>query len=899
MRIHQPAGRAAHSLEPSTTETPVPSQAAAADQGWPLGLKGLLGRRFQRRSSADAAPRRHHGGDANAEIQEVEALYDAFVVAKYLADPLHGTADKTAELLNEIPKRGEPEHAPEAEQSTHPPEHPPADHAPLPEAGHHWQGSAPTGAPEHSSSDQLPTLDGQHTTSTAGAVHAEDPHAVGHAAKESVLHTLAEEGAPGGTFELAMTLGISGVMLPLSSLAIYAAYKETREVAEQRSTLRRRERQLQAEREALAPAMETSPYAVVASAHMHALDEAIETVTYQQQRNARDGAIAVTSMGSASVIFTKAASEIAIEGGLAIGANSTNAAGLISHSAAAAGAASVAGIAGTFVLAPLASVAATALGATFLRQSRKEKTRVVVDMARVTDFLQRLEPGDLSPGAQRYQHFLSVKLAQRSGFAGSFNDWNKAFVVGGATYTASTLTKAGVGVAVLLGAAAVTGPVGTGLIVGAGLLGAATMGIGGHQFLLAHGKQKRYRRYQDEDMSGVDRTLLAVADLLHTPDAPAPAYPDLKRRNPQGLVRDGQQVASQRVATDRGAAEGIAVDTIAERAGSSTVHDHGEPTIVDGAAADRMDIADDASTVAGASVANARAAAVAQHGFELRSALFACVDGHEKALETLLQTCADGTNKRYRSTPRSNEERAAAREAAPGASLSKRVNATLFAAATYGRAMLTGKARQAGKKAARSYAKHSDTLTETALEQWLQAPASLKPQIDYMQCCLEMQQTYLAAKLKMRPHLPVQTIRSAAASAAEPMHAAAAEHASASLIAQLQETRERDEMQLRTINLMLEELSMAAEEAASSDARKNRFAMSRMPRLQQRLVGVLTSNAVTARPGSACFAHFCMKQARKHATDMRGTLLQTEVQAAHIRERATSATVTAVARSSD
>lgn len=39
-----------------------------------------------------------------------------------------------------------------------------------------------------------------------------------------------------------MSLSISGAMLPLSSLAIYAAYKETREVAEQRTHLRQQER---------------------------------------------------------------------------------------------------------------------------------------------------------------------------------------------------------------------------------------------------------------------------------------------------------------------------------------------------------------------------------------------------------------------------------------------------------------------------------------------------------------------------------------------------------------------------------------------------------------------------------------------------------------------------------
>lgn len=62
-----------------------------------------------------------------------------------------------------------------------------------------------------------------------------------------------------------------------------------------------------------------------------------------------------------------------------------------------------------------------------------------------------------------------------------------------------------------------------------------------------------------------------------------------------------------------------------------------------------------------------------------------------------------------------------------------------------------------------------------------------------------------------------------------------------------------------------------------------------MQGLQQRLIGALTANAITPQPGSAGFAHFCMKQARRHTSDVRGTLLATEMQAARIREGAAAA----------
>lgn len=103
-----------------------------------------------------------------AEIQEAEAVYDAFVVAKYLADPLHGTVDNTAELIAEMPNSGEPEHSPEADQPAHSHEHTPIDHTPV-SADHQTQ----------------PGIDAEHSL---------DPHPIEPAAHESLLHTLAEEG---------------------------------------------------------------------------------------------------------------------------------------------------------------------------------------------------------------------------------------------------------------------------------------------------------------------------------------------------------------------------------------------------------------------------------------------------------------------------------------------------------------------------------------------------------------------------------------------------------------------------------------------------------------------------------------------------------------------------------
>ncbi|WP_155521898.1 type III secretion system effector XopK [Xanthomonas translucens] len=858
MRIQQ-KNSSAGQLAPALGEAPVAPKDVHVADGWPFGLAALknkkkptLARLDVGHTSLDAGHTSlwQCGEDIVADIQEAEAAYDAFVVAKYLADPLHGTADNTAELINEVPPSGDSESAPKAEQ-------------PVPH--------------EHAHVDHAPAHD--HARPAADAGLHQEPHPIEEQTHEGILHTLAEQGAPDGTFELALNLSISGAMLPLSGLAIYAAYKETREVSEQRSALRQRSQQLQSERALLQPALESGPLAAAAGTAIHALNDAIETVAYHQQRNNRDGHIALTSMASASVISAKATEGLALQGGLAIGAKSTTATGLIGHSAAAAGAASAASISSTFVLAPLASVAAVGLGGAFLHQSRKEKTRIVADVARVERFLQQLEPSELSPDAQRYQHFLSTKLEQRSSFAGSFNAWNKGFVAGGATYTASTLAKTGLSAAVLLGGATVTGPVGTGLIVGAGLLGAATMGVGGHQFLLAHGRQKRYRNYETSDTPGADRALLAVADLLPAAEAAAAASQDPASQDPARL-----RSALPASEPDR---ETPAQTVVEGSAGERRKHDRTLSGSIDVAMATAQPAGPDqvSAAVAEALPEAETTPVVPQHGFELRSALHACADGQEKARETLLQRCAGDRNKQYRAVPRSTDAHTALGQPAHKASLTQRAKAALFAGATYGRAVLSGKHRQAGEKAARSYAKHADTLTETALAQWLQTSDSVKPRIDYMQCCLELQKKYLQTKLSARVTLPPLDAGTDPAGDAQRENTPE-QQAQLRLATQLREAQERDEVQLRTVSLMLEELGMAETEQASPDARQRARAENRLQGLQQRLVGALTANEITPQPGAAGFAHFCMKQARQYTTDLRGTLLSIEMQAARIREDA-------------
>lgn len=140
MRVQRSTAQHLVTRDSAAVETPPAAESPQDREGWPLGLNVLQKRPLPKRTHRDESERRPHHGDANARVTEAEAVYDIFVVAKYLADPLHGTADETAELINDIP-RGEPGHSPEAGESAHPPaDDPPADHPP---ADH--PGRSPTG----------------------------------------------------------------------------------------------------------------------------------------------------------------------------------------------------------------------------------------------------------------------------------------------------------------------------------------------------------------------------------------------------------------------------------------------------------------------------------------------------------------------------------------------------------------------------------------------------------------------------------------------------------------------------------------------------------------------------------------------------------------------------------
>lgn len=336
-----------------------------------------------------------------------------------------------------------------------------------------------------------------------------------HQLSHHPLTWMRDQSIPHGVGDFAVSLGLGAMMLPLSGLAIHAGIEETHAARKKHAYLKARQNTLTHMRDRL-DALQDTPLAGLSHVERMACTQEIEDNRHQTRLNKLDGGAGLSSLLSGATIAAKVAEEVGVKSGLAIAAKSMHSSALVSHSAVACGVGTSAGIASQIVLAPLAGLSALSLGIFFSRHSHLSKRRLHADIANVERAMASLDPSDMSPQAQRYHQFLTIKLKQRDRYQRNYHNWNMGFVSGSAAYTASSVAKAGIGIAALAGASVATGPIGMAALIGVGVAGALTMGVSAHQYLLGHGKNKRYQGYENENLPGVDHQFLVIVDALAT-----------------------------------------------------------------------------------------------------------------------------------------------------------------------------------------------------------------------------------------------------------------------------------------------------------------------------------------------------------------------------------------------
>lgn len=340
-----------------------------------------------------------------------------------------------------------------------------------------------------------------------------------HLLATSPLGWVHDQGVPHGITDFGMSVGVGGALIPFSLLAMKAGVEEMQGAYHEHKRLNKIMDQLQTQAKKFshlampkkaanfdtaegAAAAQSSNLVDVQQAHTQMQ---IDELNFSKKQNKDGGMIGVFSLSSGAAIASKV--------GLDIGTKSA----FIATSAAAgpAAATAAAGVASTFALGPLAAVSAMGLGGYMVHKSAAKAKAFTDEKTKTMEPIEAMD-ADVKSSANlnNYSDFLGQKLDQHEHFYNNYRDWNKGFLAGSGIYTAGTLAKVGVVIAVSAGAIAVAEPATLGTIIGLGALGGAIMGASSHQFLSGHGRHHRYEQYYKDDDVELNRHFLASADLL-------------------------------------------------------------------------------------------------------------------------------------------------------------------------------------------------------------------------------------------------------------------------------------------------------------------------------------------------------------------------------------------------
>lgn len=344
----------------------------------------------------------------------------------------------------------------------------------------------------------------------------DDAALLASAPKEALIR----EAVPHGVGDFSAAVGASAAVLPLAGLAIHAGIHEIRDARGQLRDCAGRERRL---RDALRVAEALTPVVPETANEAALLRQARKDNGFSRRLALKDLGIGISSALSGAAIALKSSLDIGFKSALAAVQKKFSLLDAAQQGTQIGTAGMVAGAAGTLVLSPLAGLFATTLGISFVRKSASKHRQLKRDVALARQDLQiNLALLDASgkeePRHVRYAEFIRRQADKRIQFFRGFRRWNKAFLLGSGLYAASATTKMAVTAAALAGVgAAASNPVGLGVLLGLGVLGALIMGGASLSFLTGHDRQGRFSRHTGQDHPDVDREFLASLDLYRKP----------------------------------------------------------------------------------------------------------------------------------------------------------------------------------------------------------------------------------------------------------------------------------------------------------------------------------------------------------------------------------------------
>lgn len=316
---------------------------------------------------------------------------------------------------------------------------------------------------------------------------------------------LSAQSSQTGMTDNIVAFSLSGIMLPLAAMAIKAGIQEIgeavhkhEELTEKRTEIEKNLRSLQpwelntTERVDEGTGLARSNATKIETQSLANIDSALE-------HNFYNGGIGFGALVSGTSIFTKVAQDTALQ--------VTTLA--IAKTSALTTATTVIGTLGTVFFGPIAAFAAVALGGFFVHQARKVGDELEEDRRIINSV--PLNMNECGKTEQAYQVFIDRKFTSRENFAARFKRWNAGFLGGACLYALSAAAKAAIGIAAMASvAAAVSNPIGLGVILALGIVGGITMAVCSWQFLMLQGKSKKHQVYRLEESPFLGRRFDAI-----------------------------------------------------------------------------------------------------------------------------------------------------------------------------------------------------------------------------------------------------------------------------------------------------------------------------------------------------------------------------------------------------
>jgi len=316
---------------------------------------------------------------------------------------------------------------------------------------------------------------------------------------------LSAQSSQTGMTDNIVAFSLSGMMLPLAAMAIKAGIEEIGEAVHKHEELTEKRTEIEKKLRSLQPSELNTTERVdegIGLARSNATKietQSLANIDSALEHNFYNGGIGCGALVSGTAIFTKVAQETALQ--------VTTLA--IAKTWALTAATTVIGTLGTVFFGPIAAFAAVALGGFFVHQARKVGDELEEDRRIINSVPLNLD--ECSETEQAYQAFIDRKFTSRENLAARFKRWNAGFLGGACLYALSASAKAAIGIAAMASvAAAVSNPIGLGVLLALGIIGGITMAVCSWQFLMLQGKSKKHQAYRLEESPFLGRRFDAI-----------------------------------------------------------------------------------------------------------------------------------------------------------------------------------------------------------------------------------------------------------------------------------------------------------------------------------------------------------------------------------------------------